>query len=87
MAICEPSGLHEEPPTLPLVFVTCVCPDPSAFMTNSWKFPLRLLSKAIFVPSGEKVGCVFTPVDVSWRGLLPSPLIAQIWLVPLASLW
>ena len=48
---------------------------------------MRSLSKAIFSPSGEKVGCSFTWSVVSWRGSVPSPLIAQIWFVPLASLW
>jgi hypothetical protein len=53
-----PSGDQVGRPADPTSCVSCVTPDPSAFMTKIWVLPARLLSNAIFDPSGDHAGAV-----------------------------
>jgi hypothetical protein len=49
---------------------------PSASITQIFMPPLRLLTKAIFVPSGDHTGLSSKPNEtVSWVTFVPSALI------------
>src|SRR5256885_555229 len=80
----RPSGAHAGRLSV-LVNVNCTGFEPSAFMTqmslcgtlrNAW-VELRLLMKAIFVPSGDQAGCCPLPSRMRTRPV-PSGLMTQI---------
>ena len=55
-----------------VVGVSLRFPLPSAFMTETAPLPPRLLTKAIFLPSGDQAGVEKYAVGVSLRFPLPS---------------
>ena len=59
--------------------VSCVCPLPSASITNTWPVSSkRELVKTIFVPSGDQAGLPSNPGSVvSWVRSVPSVSIRQ----------
>src|SRR5690606_13751058 len=69
-AIIVPSGDQEGSFALfrfATVDVSCSAPEPSRFITQMCSVPLRVLTKAIFVPSGDTTGCRSKPAGLLVR--------------------
>src|SRR5581483_8234009 len=67
--------------------VSCVWFEPSAFITQIWRTPVRSLVKAILLPLGDQTGSPLKPgAVVSWCSWLPSGLITQTSVLPVRSL-
>ena len=71
-AICEPSGAHVGSKSCAELLVTFVCIEPDLSVTKISRLPLRRVSKAIRLPSGDRVGPKSGAGEVVRRRSLPS---------------
>jgi len=70
-AICRPSGDHVGSPSTNPLFVSVLCPDPSAAITRTAEPPV----KAISSPSGDQLGSPVKPASARRVGADPSAFI------------
>ena len=64
--------------------VTRRVPVPSAFITNTWPFPSRPLTKAISFPSGDQCGSIWKK-SLAGDDESASSFVSRYWWLPSAS--